>query len=369
LAVRAQNLQAIAVPARRAAIPEANVSTKRALITGIGGQDGPYLAQHLIGKGYEVFGAARRGSSTNDWRLRELGIVDQVKYAEIELLEFSNILSLVREVKPTVVYNLAAQSFVASSFAQPIYTADADALGPLRILEAIRMVDPEIRFYQASTSEMFGKVQQTPQTEDTPFYPRSPYGVSKLFAHAAVVNYRESYGMHATSGILFNHESPLRGREFVTRKITSHLAQYKRGRVGVLTLGNLSAQRDWGHARDYVKGMVAMTEAKASDSYVLATGVTRTVRDFVNAAAQALEIALEWSGEGEQEKAVDRTTGKVAVEVSPKFYRPAEVDLLLGDPSKAERELGWKAETPFEKLVEEMAQADLGRVDRGIPLL
>jgi GDPmannose 4,6-dehydratase len=345
------------------------VSIKRALITGIGGQDGPYLAQHLLSKGYEVFGAARRGSSTNDWRLRELGIADQVRYAEIELLEFSNILSLMQEVKPDIVFNLAAQSFVASSFAQPIYTADADALGPLRLLEAIRSADPKIRFYQASTSEMFGKVRETPQKETTPFHPRSPYGVAKLFAHSAVVNYRESYDMRATSGILFNHESPLRGREFVTRKITSHLALYKRGQAGALTLGNLSAQRDWGHARDYVKGMVMMTEAQISDSYVLATGKTRTVRDFVNAAAAALDIVLDWNGEAEAEKAVDRATGKVAVEVSPKFYRPAEVDMLLGDASKARRELGWEPETPFEKLVEEMAHADLSRVDRGLPLL
>jgi GDPmannose 4,6-dehydratase len=301
--------------------------------------------------------------------LQELGVFEAIQLVEMELLEFSNIMQVVDELRPAAIFNLGAQSFVASSFRQPLYTADVDALGPLRILEAIRTIDKTIRFYQASTSEMFGKVHETPQTETTPFYPRSPYGVAKLFAHGACVNYRESYGIHATSGILFNHESPLRGREFVTRKITSHFALYKRKRSGTLFLGNLDAKRDWGHARDYVEGMIAMTERDTPATYVLASGRTQTVRSFVQAAAKALDIDLAWEGEGENERAIDCATNEVAVKVSPEFYRPAEVDVLLGDYSKAARELGWKPKVSFESLVTEMAQADLARVDANRPLL
>ncbi len=342
---------------------------KKALVTGVSGQDGAYLSKSLLGRGYEVYGAVRRGSTPNHWRLHELGVFDQVKLIEIELLEFSNILQVINELRPTVIFNLAAQSFVASSFRQPIYTADVDALGVLRLLEAIRMVDTSIRFYQASTSEMFGKVQEIPQKETTPFYPRSPYGVAKLFGHSICVNYRESYGIHATSGILFNHESPLRGREFVTRKITSHFARYKRGQAGPLSLGNMDAERDWGHARDYVEGMIAMIESETADTFVLASGKTQTVRCFVDAAARALDIDLQWQGEGETVHAIDRATNKIAVEIDPQFYRPAEVDVLLGDSSKAHDILGWRPATTFEALVEEMAKADLDRVDSGKPLL
>ncbi len=342
---------------------------KRALITGVSGQDGAYLSQSLLNRGYEVFGAVRRGSTPNHWRLHDLGIFEKLNVVEIELLEFSNILQVVGELQPSVIFNLAAQSFVASSFRQPIYTADVDALGVLRLLEAIRMVNPKIRFYQASTSEMFGKVLETPQRETTPFYPRSPYGVAKLFGHSICVNYRESYGIHATSGILFNHESPLRGREFVTRKITSELALFKRGLTGPLSLGNMEALRDWGHARDYVEGMIAMTEAETADTFVLASGRTHSVRSFVEAAANVLEMQLAWEGEGEATRAIDRKTNKLVVQTDPKFYRPAEVDALLGDYSKAQRMLGWRPSTNFEALVEEMVKADLARVDLGKPLL
>lgn len=341
---------------------------KRALVTGVSGQDGAYLAQLLLSQGVEVYGALRRSSSLNDWRLRELGVAEKVQYVGFELLELTNIINVLKEVQPDAVFNLAAQSFVAESFRQPLYTADVDAIGPLRILEAIRLVNPEIRLYQASTSEMFGKTVETPQSELTPFYPRSPYGVAKQFAHWACVNYRESYGIHAASGILFNHESPLRGREFVTRKVTSGLALLKRGMGGPLVLGNIDSCRDWGHARDYVKGMLAMVERDQPDTFVLATGQTHNIRSFVDIAARLVGFDLAWDGVGADEKAIERATNKTVVSISPQLYRPAEVDHLLGNPAKAQRELGWKAETPFENLVEEMVTADLRRIDAGLPL-
>ena len=342
---------------------------KRALITGASGQDGAYLSRHLLDKGYEVFGAIRRGSSTNNWRLQDLDVVDKVRIVEIELLEYSNILRLIGDLRPFVIFNLAAQSFVASSFQIPIYTADVNGLGVLRLLDAIRTIDSSIRFYQASTSEMFGKVRETPQRETTPFHPRSPYAAAKLFAHSICVNYRESYGIHATSGILFNHESPLRGREFVTRKITSHFALYKRGLASTLELGNMDAMRDWGHARDYVEGMVQMMEHDRPDTFLLASGRTHSVRSFVEIAGKSLDMDLVWEGEGMDLRAVDRKTNNLVVKTSPQFYRPAEVDILLGDSTKARTVLGWKPKTSFEDLVEEMVKADLARVDAGKPLL
>ncbi len=340
--------------------------TKRALITGITGQDGAYLARLLLQEGYKVFGAYRRSASLNLWRLSELGVARDVEMVSLELLEFSNILRAVDQIKPDEVYNLAAQSFVAASFDQPIYTGDVDALGTTRLLEALRNVNHEAKFYQASTSEMFGKVQETPQTERTPFYPRSPYGVAKLYSHWMTINYRESFGMHATSGILFNHESPLRGQEFVTRKITSSLARIRNGEIDVIELGNLESKRDWGFAGDYVRGMYLMLQQPEPDDYVLATGETRSVREFVEHAARAAGFTIEWVGEGEMTRGLDQKTGKEIVRVNPVFYRPAEVELLAGNPQKAEERLGWKREVDFPSLVEQMVKADMDRVTRGI---
>lgn len=335
--------------------------TKRALVTGITGQDGAYLAKLLLDKGYEVFGAYRRSASTNAWRLAELGVEKDVRLEPFDLVEFSNILRTVERIHPTEIYNLAAQSFVATSFEQPLYTSDTNALGVARILECIRTVDKGIHFYQASTSEMFGKVHQTPQWEETPFHPRSPYGVAKLYAHFMTVNYREAYGMHASSGILFNHESPLRGEEFVTRKITTTLARIKLGLADILELGNLSAQRDWGFAGDYVDGMHRMVTAEHPGDYVLATGMTHTVRAFIEHAAKVAGFDLRFEGEGESERAVDVFSGKTIVRVNPQFFRPTEVDILQGDATKAHKELGWKPKMGFEELVTSMMERDLAR--------
>ncbi len=335
---------------------------KKALITGVTGQDGAYLAKSLLEKGYEVYGAARRTSSSNTWRLEELGVADDVRFEDFDLFEQGNILRTIDKVAPDEVYNLAAQSFVGVSFEQPLYTGEIDALGVTRILEAIRLTNPEARFYQASTSEMFGKVQDVPQSENTPFYPRSPYAVAKLYAHWITVNYRESYGMHASSGILFNHESPLRGAEFVTRKITYQLSEVKHGLRDQVRLGNIDAKRDWGYAAEYVEGMYAMLQRNTGDDYVLATGRTHTVRSFVEAAAQALGFDLEWRGEDLTTEGVDKKTGRVIVSIDPKFFRPAEVDLLIGDPGKARKHLGWEASTSLEGLVTLMAEADERRV-------
>jgi GDPmannose 4,6-dehydratase len=335
------------------------------MITGITGQDGAYLAKLLLEKGYEVFGAYRRSASVNLWRLEEVGATDDVKLVALDLLEYSNIHRTLDKVQPDEVYNLAAQSFVALSFEQPLYTADVDALGTARFLEALREVNSTARFYQASTSEMFGKVQAIPQTESTPFYPRSPYGVAKLYAHWMTVNYRESYNMHASSGILFNHESPLRGMEFVTRKITSSFARIKYGQLNLLELGNFDAKRDWGFAGDYVEGMWRMVQQDTADDYVLATGQTHTVREFVNWAAQAAGYTLEWHGQAEQEHAIDTATGKVLVRVNPEFYRPAEVELLIGSPAKAKEKLGWEPKTSVAQLVTAMVEADLARAGKG----
>jgi|TARA_R110001583_G_scaffold36424_2_gene119949 GDPmannose 4,6-dehydratase len=340
---------------------------KIALVTGVTGQDGAYLVELLLSKGYKVFGAYRRTSSVDFWRLAEVKVLEHpnLELIEFDLTDLSNSIRLIEKCKPDEVYNLAAQSFVGVSFEQPITTAEITGIGAVNLLEAIRIVDSSIRFYQASTSEMFGKVQEIPQTESTAFYPRSPYGVAKLYAHWMVINYRESYGMFATSGILFNHESPLRGKEFVTRKITDSVAKIKLGKLDILELGNIDAKRDWGFAKDYVEGMWRMLQADKPDTYVLATNRTETVRDFVTMSFKAVGIALEWSGKEENEIAKDISSNKIVVRVNPKFYRPAEVELLIGDPTKASNELDWQPQTTLEELCEMMVQADLVRNESG----
>lgn len=340
---------------------------KRALITGITGQDGAYLAQLLLEKGYQVFGTYRRSSTVNFWRIEELGIAKHanLKLVEYDLTDLGSSIRLLQQCQPDELYNLAAQSFVGVSFDQPVTTANITGIGPVHLLEAIRIVNPAIRFYQASTSEMFGKVQAIPQTEATPFYPRSPYGVAKLYAHWMTVNYRESYNLFASSGILFNHESPLRGQEFVTRKITDSVAKIELGLLEVLELGNLDAKRDWGFAKEYVEGMWRMLQAAQPDTYVLATNRTETVRDFVTMAFKAVDRPIQWQGSGEQETGRCVKSGKLVVQVNPRFYRPAEVELLIGDASKAHTELGWQAPTTLEQLCQMMVQADLQRNRRG----
>ncbi len=340
---------------------------KRALITGITGQDGAYLAQLLLDKEYAVYGTYRRTASTNFWRLEDLGIRKHpnLHLVEYDLTDLGSSIRLLQDAEPTEVYNLAAQSFVAVSFDQPMTTAQITGLGPLNLLEAIRIVNPKIRFYQASTSEMFGKVQAIPQTEETPFYPRSPYGVAKLYAHWMTINYRESYDIFGTSGILFNHESPLRGLEFVTRKITDAVARIKLGKQDCLELGNLDAKRDWGYAKDYVEGMWRMLQVSTPDTYVLATNRTETVRDFVRMAFKGAGIQVEFKGQSENETAVDMATGKTVMRINPKFYRPAEVELLIGSPEKAKRDLGWEPKTTLEELCQVMVEADLRRVAHG----
>ncbi len=339
-----------------------------ALITGVTGQDGAYLAELLLSKGYTVYGAYRRTSSVNFWRLEELGVVnhERLKLVEFDLTDPGVCISLIKRIQPDEIYNLAAQSFVGVSFEQPTTTAQITGVGALHLLEAIRLINPKIRFYQASTSEMFGKVQAIPQTEDTPFYPRSPYGVAKLYAHWMTVNYREAHGLFATSGILFNHESPLRGREFVTRKITDAFARIRAGKQEILELGNLDAKRDWGFAKDYVEGMWRMLQADKPDTFVLATNRTETVRDFVAMTAKAAGYTLKFEGSAEQEVGIDTATGRTLVRVNPAFYRPAEVELLIGDPTKAERVLGWKPTTTLEDLCAMMVKEDIRRVERGV---
>ncbi len=341
--------------------------TNIALITGVTGQDGAYLAQLLLDKGYAVYGAYRRTSSVNFWRMQELGILEHANLhlVEYDLTDLGATIALVQKIQPTEIYNLAAQSFVGVSFEQPTTTAQITGIGALHLLEAVRLVNPKIRYYQASTSEMFGKVQTIPQTEDTPFYPRSPYGVAKLYAHWMTINYRESYGIFGASGILFNHESPLRGREFVTRKITDSVAKIHLGQQQVLELGNLDAKRDWGYAQEYVEGMWRMLQVEVPDTFVLATHRTETVRDFVRMAFKAVGVELAFSGAGDSEIATDTATGTVRVRVNPKFYRPAEVELLIGSPAKAHAQLGWKPTTTLEELCQMMVQADLRRNTAG----
>jgi GDPmannose 4,6-dehydratase len=340
---------------------------KKAIVTGITGQDGAYLAELLLAKGYCVYGTYRRTASVNFWRIEELGIDKHpnLHLVEYDLTDMSSSLRLIEKTEATEVYNLAAQSFVGVSFEQPLATADITGKGAVHLLEAIRIINPKIKYYQASTSEMFGLVQEIPQNENTPFYPRSPYGVAKLYAHWMTINYRESYGIFGSSGILFNHESPLRGREFVTRKITDSVAKIALGKLDCMELGNMSAKRDWGFAKEYVEGMYLMLQADKPDTYVLATNRTENVKDFVSMAFKAVDIDLEWRGADLEETAYDSSTGKAVVRVNPKFYRPAEVDLLIGNPAKAKNELGWEAKTSLEELCKMMVDADLARNKNG----
>lgn len=332
---------------------------KKAFITGITGQDGAYLAKLLLEKGYEVHGGVRRSASQPRLsRLEQLGVHADVHLHDFDLSEPYSMFRLLGSLKLDELYNLAAQSFVGASWATPIYTADVDAMGVVRILDALRTTSPETRFYQASTSEMFGLVQEVPQSETTSLYPRSPYGVAKVYGHFITKNYRESFGLHASSGILFNHESPLRGKEFVTRKITLGLAELAHGGTTPVQLGNMDAKRDWGFAGDYVEGMWRMLQQDKADDYVLATNVTTTIRDFFTYAAEALGMDIEWEGEGTSETATDRKTGKLVMQVAPEFYRPAEVDLLIGDASKARDVLGWSPKVNVRQLAEMMAKSD-----------
>ena len=334
--------------------------TKTAMVTGITGQDGGYLAKFLLSKGYKVIGAYRRGGTDTFGKLREHGILDKLEMVEFELLEFTNICRLIMKYQPDELYNLGAQSFVALSFEEPIYTSQADAIGVMYILEALRQFSPKTRFYQASSSEMFGKVYEIPQKETTFFYPRSPYGVAKLMAHWATINYREAFGLFTCCGILFNHESPMRGKEFVTRKITVHFARMFMGQVEQpVELGNLNVKRDWGFAGDYVELMWRMLQSENGDTYIIATGENHSIRDFCTEAAKICGWDLEFKGENENEIGVDKNTGRIIVKVNPRFYRPAEVDQLLGDSSKAKNVLGWSPQVPFEKLVEMMQKADI----------
>ncbi len=331
---------------------------KTAFITGITGQDGAYLAKLLLEKGYKVHGGVRRISQPETTRLELLGIADEVELHEFDLTEQNNIFRTIQKIEMDEFYNLAAQSFVGASWELPVYTADVDGMGVVKILDTLRTLRPETRFYQASTSEMFGLVQEVPQSETTRLYPRSPYGVAKVYGHYITMNYRESFGLHASSGILFNHESPLRGKEFVTRKITLGLAALARGGDAAVELGNMDARRDWGFAGDYVEGMWRMLQQDAADDYVLATGETTTIRDFFTFAAEELGMELAWEGEGEKETATDRKTGKLVMKVNPKFYRPAEVDLLIGDASKARETLGWTPKVDVRGLASMMAKSD-----------
>ena len=341
---------------------------KTAIVTGITGQDGAYLAKLLLEKNYIVYGTYRRTSSVNFWRINELGLEghSDLHLIEYDLIDLGTSISIIQKYQPDEIYNLAAQSFVGVSFEQPNATAQITGIGALNLLEAIRLINPKIKFYQASTSEMFGKVQAIPQNENTLFYPRSPYGVSKLFAHWMTINYRESYGIFGSSGILFNHESPLRGKEFVTRKITDAVAKIRLGKLDTLELGNIDAKRDWGFAMEYVEGMWRILQANEPDNFVLATNRALTVRDFVDMAFNCAGISIEFQGSELNEVAIDTSTGKTVMRINPQFYRPAEVEFLIGDPSKAKAILGWEPTTTLEQLCQMMVDADLRRNQSGI---
>jgi len=334
---------------------------KRALITGITGQDGAYLAKLLLEKGYQVYGTFRRLSTPNFWRLQYLGIIDKVELLSFDLLDQSSIVTVLNKTQPDEVYNLAAQSFVGASFEQPIGTGEITGMGVTRIIDTIKSINKEIKFYQASSSEMFGLAQETPQNEKTPFYPRSPYAAAKLYGHWITINYRESYNMFACGGILFNHESPLRGLEFVTRKITNALAKVKLGLQDTIHLGNIDAKRDWGYAPDFVEAMWLMLQQETPEDFIIATGETHTVREFVELACAELGINLKWQGEGTNEVGIDQTTGKKIIAICPKFIRPAEVDILLGNSTKAKEKLGWTPKVTFKELVRIMVNEDLNR--------
>lgn len=342
------------------------MSKKKVLITGITGQDGAYLARFLLEEGYEVHGGFRRAATLNLWRMEELEVANEVKLVPFDLLELTNIIRMVEKVEPDEIYNLAAQSFVPLSFEHPIRTSDLNALGVARILEVIREINPDIRFYQASTSEMFGQARETPQSEETPLYPCSPYGVAKTYAHNLTITYRKAFGIHASSGILFNHESPLRGLEFVTRKITAGLARIRHGQQETLKLGNLDTKRDWGFAGDYVEGVWAMLQQDQGDDYVLATGETHTVREFCEKAAEMSGFDLEWDGEGVNIKGIDRGSSRTIIEVDKALYRPVEVDFLIGNPEKAKQKLGWSPKVNLDQLIEMMVRADLDRAAANI---
>lgn len=333
------------------------MNKKSVLITGITGQDGSYLAELLLEQGYDVYGIMRRKSVVDYGNVKH--IKDKIKFIYADMTDIISLINAMKISQADEVYNLAAQSFVATSWEQPLATAKIDAIGVTNMLEAIRTVKPSCRFYQASTSEMFGLVQEIPQKETTPFYPRSPYGVAKLYGHWITKNYRESYNMFACSGILFNHESERRGKEFVTRKITDAVAKIKLGKQEYLELGNMDSKRDWGHSKDYVRAMWLMLQQDTPDDYVIATNETRSVREFVEIAFKCVDIDIKWQGKGTDEIGINEKTGKVIVKVNPKFYRPAEVDILLGDPSKAEKTLGWKREISFQDLVNRMVKNDL----------
>ena len=336
--------------------------TKKALITGITGQDGAYLSEFLIKKGYKVYGALRRTSSVNTSRLSYIGVLDNIELVSMDLAEITNIQRLIERIEPDEIYNLAAQSFVQTSYEQPIFTSDIDGIGVTRILETVRNLGGKSKFYQASTSEMFGKAQQSPQNESTPFYPRSPYGIAKLYSHWMTVNYREAWNMFACSGILFNHESPLRGTEFVTRKISQGMAQIALKKIKKINLGNLNAERDWGFAGDYVEAMWLMLQKEKPDDYVIATGETNSVRDFVQVAANSIDIDIEWDNEGDNEVGICKKTGNVIISVDKQYTRPSETDHLLGDASKAKENLNWKPSINFQSLVNMMVEHDLKRI-------
>jgi len=336
--------------------------SKTAFITGITGQDGAYLAELLLKKGYKVFGGYRRTSSPNFWRIEELKIQNDIELMEVDILDTGNLIRTFDKIKPEEVYNLAAQSFVAVSFEKPVLTGEITAIGVTRVLEAIRIVNPKIRFYQASSSEMFGLVQEIPQKESTPFYPKSPYATAKLYGHWLTINYRESYNIFGCSGILFNHESPLRGIEFVTRKVSDAIARIKLGKLECFEIGNMDAKRDWGYAKEYVEGMWFMLQQPKPKDYVLATNENHSVREFIEYAFNYVGISIEWKGSGVNETGIDSKSGKTVVKINPKFFRPGEVDQLLGDYSLAKKELGWEPKVKFKELVEIMVQRDLERV-------
>lgn len=335
---------------------------KRAMITGVRGQDGAYIAELLLRKGYKVYGADRRSGESSYWRFKELGIANDVEFIYMDLIELTNIMNVVEKIKPDEIYNLGAQSFVKTSFDQPILTSDINALGVLRLLEAIRLYNTDIRFYQASTSEMFGNGADAPQNENTPFCPASPYAVSKLFAHWMVVNYREAYNIYAVAGILFNHESPLRGLEFITRKITHGIAMIKHGKQDKIVVGNIDAKRDWGYAKEYVEAMWLMLNQKIPKDYVVATGISYTVRQLIEVAFKVVDIDIEWKNKGIEEKGIDKRSGKVLIEISKDYYRPVDVVNLRGDCSKIKADTGWQPKISFRELVEIMVEADVRRV-------